>query len=38
MIDVVDYRAGNAPSVIYALERLGLRILRGFADWDGTGC
>jgi glutamine amidotransferase len=24
MIDVVDYRAGNAPSVIYALERLGL--------------
>jgi glutamine amidotransferase len=24
MIGVVDYRAGNAPSVIYALERLGL--------------
>ena len=24
MIAVVDYRAGNAPSVIYALERLGL--------------
>lgn len=24
MIDVVDYRAGNSPSVIYALERLGL--------------
>lgn len=24
MIDVVDYRAGNAPSVIYALERLDL--------------
>jgi imidazole glycerol-phosphate synthase subunit HisH len=24
MIDVVDYRAGNAPSVIYALERLGV--------------
>jgi imidazole glycerol-phosphate synthase subunit HisH len=24
MIDVIDYRAGNAPSVIYALERLGL--------------
>jgi imidazole glycerol-phosphate synthase subunit HisH len=24
MIDVIDYRAGNAPSVIYALEHLGL--------------
>jgi imidazole glycerol-phosphate synthase subunit HisH len=24
MIDVVDYRAGNSPSVIYALEELGL--------------
>jgi glutamine amidotransferase len=24
MIGVVDYRAGNAPSVVYALERLGL--------------
>jgi len=24
MIGVVDYRAGNAPSVLYALERLGL--------------
>jgi glutamine amidotransferase len=24
MIDVVDYRAGNAPSVMYALEQLGL--------------
>jgi glutamine amidotransferase len=24
MIDVVDYRAGNSPSVIYALETLGL--------------
>ncbi|MFI5053556.1 MAG: imidazole glycerol phosphate synthase subunit HisH [Acidimicrobiia bacterium] len=24
MIDVVDYRAGNAPSVMYALEYLGL--------------
>lgn len=24
MIDVVDYRAGNSPSVIYALEKLGL--------------
>src|SRR5687767_901659 len=25
MIGVVDYRAGNAPSVLYALERLGVR-------------
>jgi glutamine amidotransferase len=25
MIDVIDYRAGNAPSVMYALEHLGLR-------------
>jgi len=24
MIDVIDYRAGNAPSVAYALEHLGL--------------
>jgi glutamine amidotransferase len=24
MIDVIDYRAGNSPSVIYALERLDL--------------
>ena len=24
MIDVIDYRAGNSPSVIYALEHLGL--------------
>ena len=24
VIDVIDYRAGNAPSVMYALERLGL--------------
>jgi len=24
MIDVIDYRAGNSPSVMYALERLGL--------------
>jgi glutamine amidotransferase len=23
VIDVIDYRAGNAPSVVYALERLG---------------
>ncbi|MGH8985789.1 MAG: imidazole glycerol phosphate synthase subunit HisH [Acidimicrobiia bacterium] len=24
MIDVIDYRAGNSPSVVYALEKLGL--------------
>ena len=24
MIDVIDYRAGNSPSVIYALEKLGI--------------
>src|SRR6266478_3152681 len=24
VIDVIDYRAGNAPSVMYALEHLGL--------------
>jgi imidazole glycerol-phosphate synthase subunit HisH len=24
VIDVIDYRAGNSPSVVYALERLGL--------------
>ena len=24
MIDVIDYRAGNAPSVVYALEHLGI--------------
>jgi glutamine amidotransferase len=24
MVDVIDYRAGNAPSVVYALEHLGL--------------
>lgn len=28
MITVVDYRAGNAPSVIYALEHLGLECRR----------
>jgi glutamine amidotransferase len=28
MIGVVDYRAGNAPSVLYALERLGLAATR----------
>jgi glutamine amidotransferase len=34
MIGVVDYRAGNAPSVLYALERLGLdAVLVG----DATG-
>jgi glutamine amidotransferase len=33
-IDVVDYRAGNAPSVVYALERLGLdcRLVRTPAE------
>jgi glutamine amidotransferase len=25
VIDVIDYRAGNSPSVVYALEKLGLR-------------
>lgn len=24
MIDVIDYRAGNSPSVVYALEKIGL--------------
>ena len=24
MIAVIDYRAGNAPSVLYALEHLGI--------------
>ncbi len=34
MIGVVDYRAGNAPSVMYALERLGVpaRLARTGAD------
>jgi glutamine amidotransferase len=38
MIGVVDYRAGNAPSVLYALERLGLdaRPVAGPADLDGV--
>ncbi|MBM3675090.1 MAG: imidazole glycerol phosphate synthase subunit HisH [Actinobacteria bacterium] len=34
MIGVVDYRAGNAPSVMYALDRLGLeaRLVAGAQD------
>ena len=34
MIDVIDYRAGNAPSVLYALEHLGLpaRLAASAAD------
>ena len=37
MIAVIDYRAGNAPSVGYALERLGLahRLVATAADLDG---
>ena len=37
MIGVIDYRAGNAPSVGYALERLGLehRLAATAADLDG---
>ena len=37
MIAVIDYRAGNAPSVGYALERLGLehRLAATAADLDG---
>jgi glutamine amidotransferase len=37
MIGVVDYRAGNAPSVGYALESLGLtyRFVTSAADVDG---
>jgi glutamine amidotransferase len=34
MIGVVDYRAGNAPSVLYALERLGIPA-RLVGDADG---
>lgn len=36
MIGVVDYRAGNAPSVLYALERLGLDaiLVAGPAELD----
>ncbi len=37
MIGVIDYRAGNAPSVGYALERLGIehRLVDGPAGFDG---
>jgi glutamine amidotransferase len=35
VIGVIDYRAGNAPSVMYALERLGLDA-RLVADRDGV--
>lgn len=39
VIGVIDYRAGNAPSVGYALERLGLahRMVATPADLDGVG-
>jgi glutamine amidotransferase len=38
VIGVVDYRAGNAPSVMYALDRLGLdaRLVAGPADVDAA--
>jgi glutamine amidotransferase len=38
MIGVVDYRAGNAPSVMYALERLGVdaRLVRRGEDVAGV--
>lgn len=38
MIGVVDYRAGNAPSVMYALDRLGLeaRFVRTATDLDAV--
>ena len=32
MIGVIDYRAGNAPSVMYALARLGLEGTVGEGD------
>jgi len=37
MIGVIDYRAGNAPSVMYALDRLGLdaRLVAEPAGLDG---
>jgi len=37
MIGVIDYRAGNAPSVGYALERLGVdhRLVTTAAELDG---
>ena len=37
MIGVVDYRAGNAPSVLYALERLGVPARLAGAD-DLASC
>lgn len=38
MIGVVDYRAGNAPSVMFALARLGLdaRLVAGAAELDAV--
>jgi len=38
VIAVIDYRAGNAPSVGYALERLGIehRLAATAADLDGS--
>jgi glutamine amidotransferase len=38
MIGVIDYRAGNAPSVMYALDRLGLeaRLVAEPAGLDGV--
>ena len=38
MIGVVDYRAGNAPSVMFALARLGLdaRLVATSGDLDGV--
>jgi glutamine amidotransferase len=38
VIGVIDYRAGNAPSVGYALERLGLahRLVATAAELDGV--
>jgi glutamine amidotransferase len=38
MIGVVDYRAGNAPSVLYALERLGIaaRLVGDAASLDAV--
>ena len=39
MIDVIDYRAGNAPSVAYALEHLGIpcRLARTAAEVAASG-
>ena len=38
MIGVVDYRAGNAPSVMFALARLGLdaRLVAATDELDGV--